>query len=187
MIAFIGDPHRLALHRRQQTPGPSFAGSRQPLIRFIPAVFRQNESSCMPSSTARARRSSAALSRFIRHHVDIFQSWSYSPVLHDRQIDRTELIAYRFKVRPIPAVAAVINLCCGVTNRKLAHSVWLRFSPRPEKCRAGSTDGELVAGRYRLPPVRFGNQRPVHSPVAQMRSDPQRRNDPLNSTKPSNT
>ena len=114
MIASINFPARPAQASADARP---FAGSRRPLIRFIPAVFRQNESSCMPGSTARAQIV-GSLSRFIRHHVDIFPVLVILPVLHDRQIDRTELIAYRFKVQPIPAVATVINLCCGVTNRK---------------------------------------------------------------------
>ena len=105
MIASYRRPTNSPCTERQQTPGPSFAGSRQPLIRFIPAVFRQNESSCMPRQHRASAQIVGNLSRFIRHHVDIFPVLVILPVLHDRQIDRTELIAYRFKVRPIPAVA----------------------------------------------------------------------------------
>ena len=138
MIASYRRPTPARPAQASADASPSFAGSRQPLIRFIPAVFRQNESSCMPRHRASAQIV-GSLSRFIRHHVDIFPVLVILPVLHDRQIDRTELIAYRFKVRPIPAVAAVINLLLRGNEQKTGHSVWLRFSPRPEKCRAGST------------------------------------------------
>ena len=118
---------------------PSFAGSRQPLIRFIPAVFRQNESSCMPRQHRASAQIVGSLSRFIRHHVDIFPVLVILPVLHDRQIDRTELIAYRFKVRPIPAVAAVINLLLRGNEQKTGPQRLVTLQPTAEKCRAGGT------------------------------------------------
>ena len=135
----------------------------------------------MPRQHRASAQVVGSLSRFIRHHVDIFPVLVILPVLHDRQIDRTELIAYRFKVRPIPAVAAVINLLLPGNEQKTGPQRLVTLQPTAGKVpRRQHVDGELVAGRYRLLPVRFGNQRPVHSPVAQMRSDPQRRNDPLN-------
>ena len=138
----------IASYRRPTPARPAQASAdARPFLRWQPPAVDTVHPSCVSPKRivlhARQHRASAqivgSLSRFIRHHVDIFPVLVILPVLHDRQIDRTELIAYRFKVRPIPAVAAVINLLLRVTNRKLAHSVWLRFSPRPEKCRAGST------------------------------------------------
>ena len=148
----------IASYRRPTPARPAQASAdASPSLRWQPAVdtvhpscFRQNESSCMPSAARASAQIVGSLSRFIRHHVDI-SVLVIPPVLHDRQIDRTELHRLSLKVRPIPAVAAVINLCCGVTNRKLAHSVWLRFSPRPKVPRRQHVDGELR--RWPVPPA----------------------------------
>ena len=142
MIASYRRPIRPA--RRQQTPGPSFAAGRQPLIRFIQLCFakrivlhtRQHRAS------AQDRRQPEPFSSGIMWIY--FQSWSCTAVLPDRQIDRTELIAYRFIATHTRCRRC--NKSFGVTNRKLAHSVWLRFSPRPKVPRRQHVDGELVTG-----------------------------------------
>ena len=150
MIASYRPTHTGSPYRRQQTPGSSFAGSRQPLIRFIPAVFRQNESSCMPVAARASAQIVGSLSRFIRASCDIFPVLVILPVLHDRQIDRTELIAYRFKVRPIPAVA-VINLLLRGNEQKTGPQRLVTLQPTPEKCRAGST--WTVSSSLAVPPA----------------------------------
>ena len=62
------------------------------------------------------------------------------------------------------------SFSCGVTNRKLAHKVWLRFSHGREMASRQRMYGEFIADFYRLVPVHFINNRRIHSPVAQMRA-----------------
>ena len=138
MIAVLSATHTgspcTGVSRRQ---APSFAGSRQPLIRFIPAVSPKRIV-LHAQAAPRERRIVGSLSRFHPASCGYISVLVILPVLHDRQIDRTELIAYRFKVRPIPAVAAAI---LGVTNENWPTASGYASSPRP---RRQHVDGELV-------------------------------------------
>lgn len=138
----------IASYRRPTPARPAQASAdARPFLRWQPPAVDTVHPSCVSPKRivqhVQQHRASAqvvgSLSRFIRHHVDIFPVLVILPVLHDRQIDRTELIAYRFKVRPIPAVAAVINLLLPGNEQKTGPQRLVTLQPTAGKCRAGST------------------------------------------------
>ena len=141
----------------------------RPFLRWQPPAVDTVHPSCVSPKRIVLHAQAAPRERADRRQPEPFHPASCGyfpvlvilPVLHDRQIDRTELIAYRFKVRPIPAVAAVINLLLRGNEQKTGPQRLVTLQPTAGKVpRRQHVDGELVAGRYRLLPVRFINQRP---------------------------
>ena len=105
--------------------------------RFIPAVFRQNESSCMPRQHRASAQIVGSLSRFIRHHVDIFPVLVACPFSMIARSTGPNSSPIALKCGPYRCRRCNKSFA-GVTNRKLTPASGYA-SATAGKCRAGST------------------------------------------------